>query len=128
MSTSAGDLTGSGYETAPARAAGVWFGSPSICRSQFRELPLRCILVPTLGGPLLHFPDRHRALASVWAARIEDLRPRYFRAFSVEWRIDIAKRARQWHLKRVAIADGYHWPNFIGCWFLFEGEEDPYDH
>jgi hypothetical protein len=101
--------------------------SRSVSRTDFRNLPLRNILVPTLSGPMLHFSERDLARGNVLSAWLDELRPRYFRALDRTRRIEIARRARAMHLTRVSLADGFTWPELPYCWFLFEGEPDPYE-
>lgn len=111
-----------------------------VSRTDFRNLPLSKILIPTLDEPRLHFSGEAVARASVLDTRIDDLRPKYKRAKdalaqshgesyqNARGRLtSIAKEARGLHLTRVVLADGFTWPELPYCWFLFEGEPDPYE-
>lgn len=88
----------------------------ALTRRYFRELPLRFVMIPALDAPVLSFPWSLEAQAEVWRAELVELRQRYAKAFTVDARVSIARRARRVHLVRVAAADGYTWPGAGGCY------------
>jgi hypothetical protein len=113
----------------------------SVSREDFRNLPFFKILIPTLGEPRLHFSGAAAAWASGWDTELDELRESYTEAEKFLARahdpaalqsarrrlIGITQKVHRLHLRRVALADGFSWPELPYCWFLFEGDPDPYE-
>lgn len=90
-----------------------------LSRQQFRELPLRFVLVPTLDGPRLIFPPEHQAQANVLQADLDVYRERYARTRKRKKRMQIVGAVRLAHLWRVRLACGYSWPTNPPGWIEF---------
>lgn len=122
MNAGAGAPAGPGYEAGPLQSipteqggAGAWLPDLRtyffhVTRQQFREVPLRNVLIPTLDGPVLVFEERHQPRAAVLAAQIQDQGALYRRAFDPFKRRSFANYIRRLHLRRVSLAVGYTWP------------------
>lgn len=133
MNTSAGvPATGSAYEAAPVDHvcttgdAGAWCCDlrtylVPVTRQQFRELPLRNVLIPALDAPALRFEDRHAGRAACLASQIEHQGGLYRRTADPFKRRSLANYIRRLHLRRVSLAVGYTWPGNPPGWIEFAG-------
>ena len=123
MLTDAGAPAGSVYEAAPAAihprksggGAGVWSVDPRtllchVTRQQFREVPLRFVLIPSLDAPVLVFEEHTHPRAAVLEAQIHDQGIRYRKAWDPFKRRSVGSYIRRLHIRRVSLAVGYTWP------------------
>lgn len=82
----------------------------ALSRKQFRELPLRFVLVPALDGPRLVFARADQGRAAVLSAELDEWREAQSKTRATEKLKRIARAARDAHLRRVALSVGYTWP------------------
>lgn len=95
----------------------------TLSRRDFRRLSITEILIPSLDGPVLCYPDHERAQAEVWLAELSQIRLRYIqhgtarlepsRRSSDRKFVGMLLRARQLHTRLVALAEGYTWPGSL---------------
>lgn len=119
--------TAPAYQPLEGLGAATWSEDPrtflvTVSRKQFRELPLRCVLIPTLGSPVLVFEPRRQARAACLASQIEHQAGLYRRAFEPRKRAALASYMRRLHLQRVGLAIGYTWPGNPPGYIEFGGD------